>query len=179
MRATLLVITALAGSASADRAGLTLGIDGGFASTNFKFSEGSARRSRSGVCPPAVQLGAFVSDKLAIVGRVTCSGIRSSDDSGNRYRVWFYGAVLHAQYAPHPKVFIGPSAGLGYQIELGTHVETTTNAGWMLGGRAGWSFGRIGDGDAQLSIEILRSGYGDGFYLDPFSIAVHVGWQSD
>lgn len=172
-----IVLLALATPARAERAGLTVGIGAGTAWTRWTYGT-MAPETEAGLCPPAVQLGVFVRPELAIVGRVTCSGITTGNDSGDTFRVWFYGLLVHAQYYVHPQVFVGPSAGVSVQLAFGGP-EDRADRGWAIGGRAGWSFARAGAGDLQLSIELVRAAYPSSYLEHALSLGIQLGWQSE
>lgn len=173
-----MLLALLATPAAAERDGVTFGVDAGPAWVDYRTGR---TRSEVGVCPPALQLGTYVSEQVAVGVRATCSGITDSNDSGDDYRVWFYGLVIHPQYFPTPRLFVGASLGLGYQIVFGPAIDTRTAWGEAIGGRAGYNVARTAGGDVQISIEAQRTWFDpdEVVYERAFSIAVHVGWQSN
>ena len=171
---SLVLLVVLAGSAHAERVGVTYGVDLGLGRTTMRLHNHYSE-SKVGLRLPGIQIGQYLRPDLALVLRGTCTTAGYSGESSHS-NLWFCAFGLHPQWWFQPTWFVGPIIGLGLQVQRGSGDDATR--GYALGARAGHDFAVMGDGVLQISFELVHVRYGESARFErSTSGSFMVGWQ--
>jgi hypothetical protein len=161
------------------RSGFTIGLDAGLGVTAVS-ADGYQPSAGVGLAGLDLQLGGFVSPRLAISARVSGTQFRSADDQDLTYFHGLLGVV--GQYWVSSRFFVGGGAGLAV-FGIGSSSADSTGDGERmpdsiggvgLEGRAGYEIWRGRKSALQIAVELIPATYDGGRVT---STALQLGWQ--